>query len=166
MLKYLIVITLAIAPFTTILDSVSWTFNGYRGIIDSPIFLRVLDNILLVFKAYLNVKIIYGDLEIDYGTFKRAELAKPLANIWKGMVFSHQSSFINNIISIMDVEGLSDGNRFKSTYQHHKIVNDSNFSIRYNLYYLYKYFNQLVRKWIKSILPDNVVNYIKSKGLH
>lgn len=148
-------------------------------------------------ELYTDMDFIYGDLEINYGKFKRFEKAKQLENIWKGMVFSHQSCFISSkfhksnkyslnyniggdfeffynafkkdkkfqyihqIISTMDVEGLSDSNRFKSINQHHRIVNKHNFSIQYNMYYSFLYVDQFLRKIFKIILPNSVINKIK-----
>lgn len=153
-------------------------------------------------KDFANIDILYGDLIVDYGKFNRLEKAKSIDKIWKGMVFSHQSSFIrssyhkekkytlsyniagdfeffyntfkknkqfkylNNTISIMGVEGLSDGNRFQSIWQMHQVVNDFNFSLKYNLYYMYLYIDQFLRKAVKIFLPKSIINAIKVKGLH
>jgi glycosyltransferase involved in cell wall biosynthesis len=153
-------------------------------------------------KDFDNVDVIYGDLIVDYGKFQRFEKARSIGSMWKGMVFSHQSSFIrseyhkeykyslnyniagdfeffyntfkknkkfkyiNNIISIMDVNGLSDGNRFKSIRQMHQIVNDNGFSLKYNVYYPYLYIDQFMRKAVKLCLPESIINLIKVKGLH
>jgi hypothetical protein len=66
----------------------------------------------------------------------------------------------------MDVNGLSDGNRFKSIRQMHQIVNDNGFSLKYNVYYLYLYIDQFMRKAVKLCLPESIINLIKVKGLH
>ena len=144
-----------------------------------------------------DISIIYGDLEIDYGKFKRVELAKSTKCFYKGMPFSHQSSFINGqfhkenkyslkyniagdfdfffkayknkmifkynkgIVSRMDVEGLSDGNRFKSIMQRHIIVNKFDHKLENDLYYIYLYIDQFLRKLIKFVLPSIIINLIK-----
>jgi len=146
-----------------------------------------------------DVTVIYGDLEIDYGEFKRIEKAKSIDALWKGMVFSHQSCFINSkfhkkhkynlnyyigsdfeffyniynknkvfkyiglIVSIMDTEGLSDGNRFKSINQRHKIVNDYRVSIKNNIYYIYLYTDQFIRMIAKLLLSKSIINLIKKR---
>ena len=162
------------------------------------------DTIEKVFvKKYNEIDFIYGDCEIIYNSeFSRVQKAGEIKNLWKGMVFSHQSSYIhsdyhkenkyslnyniagdfeffyntlkknknfkysNNIISIMDVNGLSDGNRFKSIRQMHQITNDNGFSLKYNVYYLYLYIDQFIRKVVKICLPESIINLIKAKGIH
>lgn len=144
-----------------------------------------------------NINIIYGDVEINYGEFKRVEIAKSIKYFYKGMPFSHQSTFINNqfhkknkyslkyniagdfdfffkayknkmifkyikgIVSSMDVEGLSDGNRFKSIIQRHIIVNELDHKFRNDSYYIYLYIDQFLRKLIKFFLPSLIINLIK-----
>lgn len=44
---------------------------------------------------WLATKIIYGSVEIIYEDFKRIQLPGPPKSLWKGMQFSHQSSFID-----------------------------------------------------------------------
>ena len=149
-----------------------------------------------------DVDILYGDLIVDYGEFQRLENARSINSIWKGIPFSHQSSFIktayhkNNkyslnykiggdfeffyksfnegrgfkyighIVSIMGVDGLSDGNRFYSIWQKHQIVNDYSFSLKYNMYYIYLYIDQLIRNFFKMLLPSKIINLIKAKGIY
>lgn len=144
-----------------------------------------------------NINIIYGDVEINYGEFKRVEIAKSIKYFYKGMPFSHQSTFINNqfhkknkyslkyniagdfdfffkayknkmifkyikgIVSSVDVEGLSDGNRFKSIIQRHIIVNELDHKFRNDSYYIYLYIDQFLRKLIKFFLPSLIINLIK-----
>lgn len=100
-------------------------------------------------KYSLNYKI-GGDLEFFYKTFNEKKKFK----------------YIDKIISIMGVEGLSDGNRFHSIWQKHQIINDSAFSLSYNIYYIYLYIDQLVRKVVKLCLPESIINLIKAKGIH
>lgn len=144
-----------------------------------------------------NINILYGDVEINYGEFNRIEIAKSIKYFYKGMPFSHQSTFINSqfhkknkyslkyniagdfdfffkaynnkinfkyikgIVSIMDVEGLSDGNRFKSILQRHIIVNELDHKFKNDLYYIYLYIDQFLRKLMKFILPSVIINKIK-----
>jgi len=146
---------------------------------------------------FFGVDVIYGDLEIDFGGFTRIESAKSLCNIYKGMVFCHQSSFIRSsyhkahkysldyhiasdfdffytayqkgqhfrynrgIVSVVNVEGLSDSNRFEAISQYHKIVNNDKFIITYNIYYLYLYIDNFLRSIAKSLLPIKIINFIK-----
>jgi glycosyltransferase involved in cell wall biosynthesis len=149
-----------------------------------------------------DIDVLYGDLIVDYGEFQRLERTRNIDNIWKGMVFSHQSAFVrtsyhknnlyslnykiggdleffyktfNNdrkfkyiekIVSIMGVDGLSDGNRFQSIWQKHQIINDYKFSLGYNMYYIYLYIDQFFRKIVKTVLPISLINIIKKKGFH
>lgn len=166
--------------------------NGGDGFYEVDSLLKIISA-----DAYRDVDILYGDFEVNYGTFRRLEKAKSLKNIWQGMVFSHQSTFIravfhkerkysltyniggdfeffynaycnakvfkyiDQVISVMSVEGLSDGNRYKSINQNHKIVNKKSFSLTYNLYYIYLYVDQFLRKIGKKILPSRLVDSIK-----
>jgi len=41
-----------------------------------------------------NADLIYGNVCKNYGDFKKIEKAKDINNLWKGMVFSHQSLFV------------------------------------------------------------------------
>jgi glycosyltransferase involved in cell wall biosynthesis len=135
--------------------------------------------------------VVYGDTEIDYGQFKRVQKAKDFHEIWKGMIFSHQSCFVkteyhkinkytldysiagdfdffynmyknggrfryvNSVVSIMIVEGLSDKNRYESIRQIHNIVNS------HNLYFYFLYVDQFFRKFAKIILTKKSINAIK-----
>lgn len=41
-----------------------------------------------------NADVLYGDHKVVYPTKTRVQKAKPIKEIWKGMVFSHQSCFV------------------------------------------------------------------------
>lgn len=71
--------------------------------------------------------------------------------------------YIPGVVSIMDVQGLSDSNRFKSIFQRHLIVNRLDFKIKYNIYYMFLYFDQCFRKLLKLFLPINIINLIKKR---
>ena len=62
---------------------------------DSFFNIHTLDN---VFKndSFNNVDILYGDVQVEYGYFKKINKSKTINNIWKGMIFSHQSCFIKS----------------------------------------------------------------------
>lgn len=44
--------------------------------------------------------LIYGDVKVDYNKFNKLKKAKPLNELWKGMVFSHQAVFIRTKLII------------------------------------------------------------------
>lgn len=71
--------------------------------------------------------------------------------------------YIPGIISVMDVQGLSDGNRFKSIYQRHLILNKLDLKIKHNLYYIFLYLDMCFRKILKSFLPIKVINWLKKR---
>jgi len=50
---------------------------------------------IFVNKKYQNMKILYGDVETNYGNFKVIHKAGSLSNLYKSMQFSHQSTFFN-----------------------------------------------------------------------
>jgi glycosyltransferase involved in cell wall biosynthesis len=45
-----------------------------------------------------NKLVIYGNTVLDYGTFQRMKITSSLSNLWKGMVFTHQSSLMRTDI--------------------------------------------------------------------
>ena len=51
---------------------------------------------IFVNNKYQNMKILYGDVETNYGNFKVIHKAGSLSNLYKSMQFSHQSIFFNS----------------------------------------------------------------------
>lgn len=158
-----------------------------------------LKDIFRNYKDFSNIDILYGDLQVDYGSFKRIVRIKKLQDIWKGMVFSHQSSFIsakyhknnkytltyniagdfeffynafcgkrvfryiNEIIATNSIEGVSDINRLQTLRQQNRIINSYNYSMQKNLYFIFLYIDQILRKLVKLFLPITIINIIKKK---
>ncbi len=76
------------------IDLVSGDWINFMNAGDSFYINETLREIFYNNYNFTNINVIYGDLEIDYGDFRRFQKAKSLSGIWKGMIFSHQSSFI------------------------------------------------------------------------
>lgn len=96
-----------------------------------------------------DIKIIYGDLNIDYGTHMNKLKAKTLNYLYKGMVFSHQSCFVES--------DYHKNNKFELQY---KIASD--FNLIYNAYLeknIFKYINSTISTIIPYGLSD--LNHLK-----
>jgi glycosyltransferase involved in cell wall biosynthesis len=48
-----------------------------------------------IFKSEYNADVIYGNVAIKYRNYSRTQISGSPNNLWKGMQFSHQSSFVN-----------------------------------------------------------------------
>jgi glycosyltransferase involved in cell wall biosynthesis len=77
--------------------------------------------------------------------------------------FKQQKNFkyINKIVSIFLTDGLSDTNRFDAIAQRHKIINKYGYNLKYNLYYIYLYLDQFIRKITKSLLTKKMIERVK-----
>lgn len=85
-------------------------------------------------KYFTDADILYGDLIVDYGEFQRFAKVDSLDNMWRGMVFSHQSAFI------------------KTSY-HQKNIYSLNYKIGGDLEFFYQAFNNGRRfKYIDKIV--------------
>lgn len=149
-------------------------------------------------KHYSIYKIIFGDTVIDYKLFKKIFKADSnLKHLWKGMCFTHQSTFINStfhknnkfksnikigadfeffyssyikgvqfkylnqVISIMEIGGISYVDRVSSIKDHYKVVKKYNNSLYVRLYYIYLISLNKFKFFIKKFLPKNFIKFIQ-----
>lgn len=76
------------------------------------------------------------------------------------MYIEHKSfKYIENIISIMEPNGLSDVHRIKSIINRYKIVKE----IDFRFYYMIFYFFKIVKEYIKKVIPYKIINLIRKK---
>lgn len=76
-------------------------------------------------KTFNNIVIIYGDVKVKYPNFERVQKAFKLEDMWRGMVFCHQSSFINKKYHIENPYNIkyllsSDFNFFYTAFKRNK----------------------------------------------
>ncbi|BBB24033.1 glycosyl transferase, family 2 [Isorropodon fossajaponicum endosymbiont JTNG4] len=88
---------------------------------------------------------IAGDFNFFYNVFKQND----------------KTTYIQNIIAIISLDGVSDINRLTAIRQNHRIINNHKFNLKYNLYYLYLYVEQFIKKIIKLFLPKQIIDRIK-----
>lgn len=62
----------------------------------------------------LESELIYGDVEVDYGVFKKIKKAGPVGSLKAGMQFSHQSLFVRR--SILEKQGFDLSYRTAADY--------------------------------------------------
>lgn len=55
-----------------------------------------LETIENIFKTSFSADLVYGDSKKEFKNFPRFQKAGEVSNLWKGMVFSHQSLFVKN----------------------------------------------------------------------
>ena len=96
-----------------------------------------------VFKAQIKADLIYGDHEIRYSTIKKTVKAKSILELFKGMIFCHQSMFVSKNIQL----------QFPYEYKKYKLASDFSFIFDYitSAQYSIKY-------------TDTVISSIEAKG--
>lgn len=145
------------------------------------------------------VDILYGDVLLDYGDFFVLQKANPDPHqLWKGMIFSHQSVFIKttlcqrllfdirfriaadfdffyraffvfhssfayreNIVSIVDVEGVSNKKQAASVLEWWKVVRvrdnlSSGLVYRIHFYYFFRFLFSFLIDMGKNLVPSVV----------
>ncbi|MDF1584496.1 MAG: glycosyltransferase family 2 protein [Methyloprofundus sp.] len=89
-----------------------------------------------VFKEKIKADLIYGDHEIRYSTINKKFKAKSILEIFKGMIFCHQSMFVSKALQL----------EFPYEYEQYKFASDFSFIFRYitSDQYNIKYTNSVI----------------------
>jgi len=111
------------------------------------------DIITLIGDGHADIDFIYGDHELRYPTFNTFYKALSLSEIWKGMVFSHQSLFVKRLLMI------------KSPFNTTKYKTSSDYNFISNIVFDKKTCSYYVNKCFSSVDMDgysgnNLYNYI------
>jgi len=157
---------------------------------------KVIERVFSKVKNIQEVDLIYGDWCRRYNNFSKIVKAGNLENLWKGMVFSHQSLFtrtdllktnpfnihykiaadfdfifrmylqgknffyVDEVISVVSMDGLSNIRRIESAKERWKIVRKYRRNLQVDLYYSILLLNIRIKETIKKILPQKFVNII------
>ena len=96
-----------------------------------------------IFINNINADLIYGDHEIRYSTISKSVKAKSNLEIFKGMIFCHQSMFVSRVLQM------------KNPYQYNK------YKIASDFYFI---FNYMISNKINSYYTGNVISSVNAKG--
>lgn len=107
-----------------------------------------------VFSKNIDAELIYGDHEIRYATIKKCVKAKSILELYKGMIFCHQSMFISRAYQLANPYQYSD----YSLAADYKLVFDYLTGDRYNVFYTD---HVIASVQAKGASNENIVTTIK-----